>query len=108
MTALKEIADFFLSESGLFWGYTIILTVVTFIAYAIDKSRAKNNAWRTSESTLLLLAFVGGAVGAFLGMILCRHKIRKKKFSLTVPFLALLQIAFIIFVYRNAIISLIK
>ena len=103
MTALKSIADFFLAESGLFWGYTIILTVFTFVAFALDKNKAKNNAWRTPESTLLLLAFIGGAIGAFLGMILCRHKVRKKKFSIPVPFLALIQTAFIVFVYRETL-----
>lgn len=105
MTALKAIADFFLSESALFWSYTVILTVSTFITYALDKHKSKSNAWRTSESTLLLLAFIGGAIGAFFGMIFCRHKIRKKKFSLTVPFLALIQAAFIVFMYRGVILS---
>lgn len=108
MTALKAIADFFLTESGLFWGYTVILTLATFIAFALDKHKAKNNAWRTPEGTLLLLAFIGGAIGAFFGMILCRHKIRKKKFSLTVPPLALVQAAFIVFVYRDALLSFLK
>lgn len=105
MTALKAIADFFLAESGLFWGYTVILTLATFMAFALDKKKARNNAWRTSESTLLLLAFIGGAIGAFFGMVICRHKIRKKKFSLTVPFLALVQTAFILFVYKEMLLS---
>ncbi len=103
MTALRSIADFFLEESVLFWTYTIILTVVTFITYALDKRKAKSNMWRTPEGTLLLLAFVGGATGALLGMLLCRHKIRKPKFYLTVPFLALIQIAFVLFMYRNTL-----
>ena len=101
ITALSSIADFFLEESVLFWGYTLVLTFITFIVYAKDKRKSKKNQWRTPESTLLLLAFIGGALGASLGMILCRHKIRKAKFYLTVFPLALLQIAFIVFVYRN-------
>ncbi len=103
MTALKSVADFFLEESALFWTYTVILTLVSFITYALDKRKAKNNMWRTPEGTLLLLAFVGGATGALLGMLLCRHKIRKPKFYLTVPFLALIQIAFVLFMYRNTL-----
>lgn len=105
LNILCSIADFFLSEPEIFWGYTVILTVVTFIAYARDKHKARKNMWRTPEGTLLLLAFIGGAIGAFLGMTLCRHKIRKAKFYLTVPFLAFLQIAFIIFMYRDLLIS---
>ena len=106
LNALREIADFFLSEPELFWSYTVILTLVTFITYARDKNKAKKNLWRTPEGTLLLLAFIGGAIGAFLGMTLFRHKIRKAKFYLCVPFLALLQIAFIVFVYRARLLSI--
>ena len=101
ITALSSIADFFLEVPALFWGSTAILTLITFVTYARDKRRSRKHLWRTSESTLLLLAFIGGAIGAFLGMVLCRHKIRKAKFYITVPTLALLQIAFIVFVYRN-------
>ena len=49
------------------------------------------------------ISFMLFAAGAFLGMLLCRHKIRKAKFYITVPILALLQIAFIAFVYRNSL-----
>lgn len=101
ITIISSIADFFLEVPELFWGYTLILTFVTFLTYVGDKRKARKNLWRTPESTLLLLAFIGGAIGAFFGMILCRHKIRKAKFYLTVPLLALLQIAFIVFMYRN-------
>ena len=103
ITALSSIADFFLEEPLLFWGYTATFTLITFITYARDKRKSRKNLWRTPESTLLLLAFIGGALGAFFGMILCRHKIRKAKFYLTVPFLAFLQVAFIVFVYRNTL-----
>ena len=102
-TIISSVADFFLEQPELFWGYTLILTFVTFLTYANDKRKARKNLWRTPESTLLLLAFIGGAVGALLGMALCRHKIRKAKFYLTVPPLALLQIAFIVFMYRGSI-----
>lgn len=106
LNALGGVADFFRSEPEIFWGYTAILTLVTFITYARDKYKAKKNLWRTPEGTLLLLAFIGGAVGAFLGMTLCRHKIRKAKFYLCVPFLAVMQIAFIVFMYRTELLSI--
>ena len=106
ITALSSIADFFLEEPLLFWGYTATFTIITFVAFARDKRKAKKNLWRTPESTLLLLAFIGGAIGAFLGMLLYRHKIRKAKFYLTIPTLALLQIAFIVFMYRDILFML--
>lgn len=57
-----------------------VLNLWTFLAYGLDKRSAKWNADRTPESTLLLLAAVGGAVGAWLGVRLFRHKSNKKSF----------------------------
>ena len=54
----------------------------TFAAYGWDKRRAKKKASRTPESTLLLLAAVGGAAGAWLGVRVFRHKSGKKAFLL--------------------------
>jgi uncharacterized membrane protein YsdA (DUF1294 family)/cold shock CspA family protein len=56
------------------------LSVITFLAYAIDKSAAKNDRWRTSESTLHLLALIGGWPGAAAAQNLLRHKSRKHEF----------------------------
>ncbi len=103
ITAISSIASFFYSESELFLGFTAVMTLVTFITYARDKYKAVKNRWRTPEGTLILLAFTGGAIGGALGMLICRHKIRKAKFYLTVYPLALLQCAFIFYVYRSVI-----
>ena len=61
------------------------LSLVTFIAYGVDKFKAKRGSQRISEQRLLLLSFVGGAVGALLAMLLFRHKTRHKKFTICVP-----------------------
>lgn len=53
---------------------------VTFIAYAIDKSAAEGNRWRTPESTLHLLALLGGWPGALLAQQFFRHKSSKAEF----------------------------
>ena len=57
--------------------YIIIMSVITFIFYSVDKSRAANKKWRIKESTLLLLSALGGAVGGFIAMNLHRHKTQK-------------------------------
>ena len=106
-TILSSIAGFFLTHPELFWGYTAVLTLVTFVTYARDKHKARKNKWRTPEGTLIMLAFIGGAIGALISMLICRHKIRKPKFFLTVPLLALIQLSFILFMYRAHIFSLI-
>ena len=55
-------------------------SVITFAVYAWDKSAARNGRWRTRESTLHLLALVGGWPGALLARQLLRHKSSKQSF----------------------------
>jgi uncharacterized membrane protein YsdA (DUF1294 family)/cold shock CspA family protein len=55
-------------------------SVLAFLMYAMDKSAAKHNSWRTSESALLLVGLVGGWPGALIGQKLLRHKNRKTSF----------------------------
>ena len=42
----------------------IVINVLTFVVYGIDKWKAKNGNWRISEATLLILAVIGGSIGA--------------------------------------------
>ena len=53
---------------------------VAFCAYALDKSAAKNNMWRTPESTLHLFSMIGGWPGALFAQRLLRHKSKKQSF----------------------------
>ena len=56
-------------------------SLLTFLAYALDKSAAKQNRWRTPENTLHLLALVGGWPGALAAQRLLRHKSAKASFQ---------------------------
>ena len=58
--------------------YLIVINVVTFLVYGIDKWKAKQGSWRISEATLLMLAVIGGTIGALLGMQVWRHKTMHK------------------------------
>ena len=58
------------------------LCTATWIAYALDKHAAKHGNWRTPESTLHLLALVGGWPGAWLAQRVLRHKSRKENFQI--------------------------
>lgn len=53
-----------------------VISLVTFILYALDKLKAKLKTRRISERTLLLSSFLGGAIGGGLAMLACRHKTR--------------------------------
>jgi len=65
-----------------------IINLIVFGVYARDKYKARQNAWRTSEALLLILALVG-PFGAFAAMILFHHKTRKVRFYLVPLFLCL-------------------
>ncbi len=56
------------------------LSVVTFLAYWIDKSKAQRGAWRTQESTLHMFSLLGGWPGAAIAQQVLRHKSQKREF----------------------------
>ena len=65
--------------------FLIVISVVAFVMYGIDKHRAVNHQWRIPERTLILTAWLGGGIGALLGMLVFHHKTRKWKFRILVP-----------------------
>lgn len=77
----------------------LIVNVVTFCMYGLDKWKAIHGKHRISERQLLIWSAVFGGLGACLGMWCFRHKTKKPKFYLSVPFLFLLQIGIIVFLY---------
>jgi len=77
----------------MFWIYLILINIVAFIVYGIDKFKAQKGSWRVPERFLIGLAVFGGSLGAGISMLVFRHKIRKRKFYITVPVLILLQAA---------------
>lgn len=56
------------------------LSVITFVAYALDKSAARNGSWRVSEGNLLVLGLLGGWPGATIAQEILRHKSKKASF----------------------------
>ncbi|MBI3902702.1 MAG: cold shock and DUF1294 domain-containing protein [Nitrosomonadales bacterium] len=62
-------------------GVYLAASILAFIAYAIDKSAAQNNRWRTQESTLHLFGMIGGWPGALLAQKTLRHKSKKEEFQ---------------------------
>ena len=57
-----------------FIGILIVGSLISFILYGLDKSKAKKKAWRIPEKVLLLWGFLCGSVGALAAMQLFRHK----------------------------------
>ncbi len=73
--------------------YLIVINILTFAVYGIDKWKAKQGSWRISEATLLMLAVIGGTIGALFGMQVWRHKTMHLKFKYGLPLILLAQIA---------------
>lgn len=72
--------------------YVLIVNVLSFFLFGIDKRRAKRQQYRIPESTLLLSAVVGGSIGALGAMSLFRHKTQHKKFTIGVPLILFVQL----------------
>lgn len=81
--------------------YLVIINVVTFLTFGLDKLKAKADAWRIPEKTLLGLAVIGGSVGGILGMRTFRHKTRHKQFSVGLPVILVLQIVVVVLLLRG-------
>ena len=81
--------------------YLLASNAVAFIMYGIDKYKAKKAKWRISEATLLLLAVLGGSIGAWMGMKVWHHKTMHKKFKYGIPAILLIQIALMAYLHIN-------
>lgn len=109
---LKLVLGFFLLLAGGFWfgklhysvpaGYAI-LSVITYAMYAWDKRQAKNAGQRTRESTLQLMALIGGWPGALLAQNYIRHKSKKRSFRLMFCATVLFNIAALVWLISSVL-----
>jgi len=72
--------------------FLVIINAITFGVFGYDKYLAKTNKWRIPERTLFLLTFMGGSIGAAMGMLIFRHKISKPSFYLSILIIIVLQV----------------
>ena len=74
------------------WAVWLVINLIVFILYGIDKRRAKKGAWRIPEKTLLTGTWLLGGVGAFLAMRVFRHKTKHIAFQMSAPLGAVLSL----------------
>lgn len=82
--------------------YLLVINVVSFVAFGIDKYNAVNHRSRIAIVTLLLLAFIGGSIGGLIAMYVFRHKINMNYFTVGIPLIMLMQII-VVFYVMNAV-----
>ena len=80
--------------------YLLVVNTLTFLLYGIDKYKAKKARWRISEATVLMMAVIGGSIGAWAGMRLWHHKTMHKKFKYGIPLIILLQVALVFYLHN--------
>ncbi len=97
----EENNDFIWVVIGSPWGllaiWLLLINVITFLVFGLDKWKARRKeknekVRRVPERTLLLLAALGGSVGALVAMKAFRHKTLHKAFRFGVPLILALQI----------------
>ena len=93
--------DFIWAVVGSPWGilaiWLVLINVVTFFVFGLDKWKAKRRVKKESvrrvpEKTLFLLSAIGGSVGALLGMRVWHHKTLHKSFRIGIPAILMAQI----------------
>ena len=83
--------------------YVAAVNVISFIVMGVDKRRAVKRAFRVPESTLFVLAIIGGSIGSIAGMHLFHHKTRHWYFLYGMPVILALQIILILGVVFSTI-----
>lgn len=78
--------------------YFIVMNIIGLLIMWIDKLKAKKNAWRIAENTLLFICLLGGSVGLWLGMYMFHHKTKHSKFVVGVPMIIIVQV--IVYLYN--------
>jgi uncharacterized membrane protein YsdA (DUF1294 family) len=78
------------------------VNVITFVVYGIDKLKAKKGKWRVPETTLLLLAIIGGSVGAWCGVKAWHHKTMHAKFKYGIPLIMAMQAGLLVCLMTKA------
>ena len=85
---------------GIIMIYLELVNLAAFALMGIDKLRAKQGRRRIPERALILSAVLGGGIGALAGMYLFRHKTRKQKFTVCIPAILAMQIAFFLLLFH--------
>jgi len=83
--------------------YYLLINIVLFVSMAIDKSLAKKDRRRIAESTLFIMALLGGSIGGFAGMFLFRHKTRKPQFYIIYAVAFILHAALLYLIFTKIV-----
>ena len=72
--------------------YLVAINLIAFFAMGSDKRKAKRRRNRIPEKTLMMLAIIGGSLGANAGMLIFRHKTQHPKFRYGLPLILIIHV----------------
>lgn len=104
MDGLEVVIGFILGSK--FLTLAVFFLFMTWLGYyimKIDKKNAKEDRVRVPENTLMLIAIVGGSLGMYIGMYKFKHKTLHKKFTIGVPLIMLIQVAYVVYLITTNI-----
>ena len=81
--------------------YLIVLNIITFAAFGIDKFKAIYRRWRIPAYVLVTLSVIGGSLGGFIGMKVFQHKTRVPYFAYGLPIMLIIHTLIFLYVYIN-------
>lgn len=81
--------------------YLTIINITGFAVMGIDKRKAIRHLWRVRESTLFLIALIGGSIGSILGMRVFHHKTRHWYFAYGMPLILIVQILLAVLIFKR-------
>lgn len=82
-------------------GYFTVLSLLALIMMKVDKSQAQRRGQRIPEKNLWSVAILGGGIGAYIGMMMFRHKTKHTNFRVGFLMLAVIDAAALIWGYLN-------
>lgn len=84
-------------------GVLIVMNLLAFFLFYLDKQRAIKHEWRIRESTLFLSAIAGGSIGAIAGMYVWHHKTKHWYFVVGMPLILVVQVVVLFLLWKNGI-----
>lgn len=83
--------------------FIVIMSISGYFIMFSDKKKSIKNEWRIKESTIFMVALLGGSVGVYLGMRSFRHKTNHTSFALGIPLMIIIQTYFLIMLVSRII-----
>jgi uncharacterized membrane protein YsdA (DUF1294 family) len=80
--------------------YLVLINAWAFFIMGSDKLKAKKKKRRIPERQLFFYAFIGGSIGAFIGMRVFRHKTQHPSFQYGIPAIFVFNLAVIIYLLK--------